>query len=654
MRNDPRRNGRRKRHGSSGQTLILAIMILVVILAAVMIFFNVHNAIRAKVKSQDAVDSAALAGANWQMHTLNLIGELNLVKAAEVMISADALGISADPNTFMHQKQPAALTSPQLLQEDLERAEAEKKKLRAALDLVTEMQTRISFVGPLIGFGAAQQAAKNNGISANRESGKLIYDFFYRNVLDDAIYGNEDFVPQIINGYSWRKPYASMIGTLLDASENGKNVNGIAAFPRFSALSMMDTTAEGSPFAAFLTNRAFYDAVIGNNWCAVMNFLDKTVERDMTGTWWGKFQCSYESGFMNQSEILPVHIDFFESDDPGYQTEAPVRKMLEDRKVRPLDAGYDKTDPYPHEVSDTGAVTYTGTFDYWGRPVRDSNDSDLKLSLPEIKWAVFDDEWSAYSDEKKKQWEQFLSGSFRPGMDFSGALSYFEAGLSMSSFKGAGMAAGAFRGLGGSGAIGKQMKRYSNSASRAGDQLKNTTTSIVTSSSAKPLGVIRTDSGTELPPFAAGGLVLPVFTHSVLIPISLDPPEGLSMLDVAWLYYLTEFVPLLAESSTLEDAWAQAMEQYPRHLHYFWRYYDALRKINDPDFRQAGLDWLDAIAIWGKDDEDNPYPVYTNREHHCYGLGAEPKIIGEGGGGGGGRPQPQLRPGDKKGPSILH
>ena len=617
MRNDPRGNGRKARHGRSGQTLILAIMILVVILAAVMIFFNVHNAIRAKVKSQDAVDAAALAGANWQMHTLNLIGELNLVKAAEVLISSDALGIAADPDTFMRQKQPGALSSRQLLQEDLERVEEEKKKLRTALDLVTEMQTRISFVGPLIGFGAAQQAAKNNGISANRESGKLIYDFFYRNILDDAIYGNEETVPQIINGYSWRQPYASMIGTLLDASENGNTVNGIAAFPRFSALSMVDTTAKGSPFAEFLTSRAFYDAVIGNNWCAVMKFLDKTVEKDMTGTWWGKFQCWYESGFMNQSEILPVHIDFFEGEDPGYQTEAPVRKMLEDRKVRPLDTGYDKTDPYPHEVSDTGAVTYTGTFDYWGRPVRDSNDSDLKLSLPEIQWAVFDDEWTAYSDDKKKQWEQYLAGSFRPGMDFSGALSYFETGLSMSSFKGAGMAAGAFRGLGGSGAIGKQMKRYSNSAARAGDQLKNSENSIVTSSSAKPLGVIRTESGTELPPFAAGGLVLPVFTHSVLIPISLDPPEGLSMLDVSWFYFALEFLPILGESSTLAEAMSEARKQHPDHVGHYDYFYRALQKMNDEQWRQSGLTWLNAPVDYYADEDGNQQVKSRNRDH-CF------------------------------------
>ena len=623
----------KRTYGSSGQTLILAIMILVIILAAVMIFFHVHNAIRAKVKSQNAVDAAALAGANWQMHTLNLIGELNLIKAAEVMISADSLGIAADPNTFMQEKPPIELANPQLLQHDLERVEAEKQKLRTALALVTEMQTRISFVGPLIGFGAAQQAAKNNGIAANLASGKLLYDAFYKNILDDTIYGNENIVPQVINGYSWRQPYAAMIETLLDASEDGK-VCGISAFPRFKALGSLDATADGSPFSVFLTNRAFYDAVIGNNWCAVMDFLDRTTEKNMSGNWWGKFQCAYDSGFLNQSELLPVHIDFFESDDPEYRSSAPVHQLLQSRKVRPLSLSYDQTDPYPHEVSDSGVVTYTGTFDSEGRPVRNASDSELKLSLPPITWAVFDDKWTAYSGTKKAQWEQFLSGTFRPGMDYSGALSYFETGLAMSDFDKAGMTAGAFRNLGGDGAAGKRMRQYSGSAARTGDQLKNLSSSIVTSSSAKPLGMIRTETGTELPPFAAGGLVLPVFTHSILIPISLDPPDGFSLLDISWFYFVSEFLPILGESGSLAEAKSTAEKQYPEHMSHYDYFYHALMKMNDEKWRQAGLDWLNAPADYYVDENGVQHVKSRNRDH-CFDWP-------EGGSGG------------RWGPEILH
>ena len=614
-------------------------MILVVILIALLIFFDVHNAIRAKVKSQNAVDAAALAGANWQRHTLNLIGELNLVKAAEVLISADALGIGGDPATFMREKEPEQLADRRELQADLERAEAEKAKLRTALSLVTEMQTRISFVGPLIGFGAAQQAAKNNGIAANQASGKLLYELFYNNILDDSIYGNELVVPQIINGYSWRKPYASMIGTLLDFSggESDLRVNGIAAFPRFKALSMPSASADGSPFSGFLTSRAFYEAVIGNNWCAVMDFLDRAKVRNMAGNWWGKFQCSYDSGFLKQSEILPVHIDFFEMEGgPPHQAASPVRDLLKERNVRPLDSLYETTDPYPHTVSASGEVTYTGTFDPRGRPVRNASDTDLKLSLPSVSWAVFDDEWAAYSDDKKSRWQQYLAGTFRPGMDFEGARSYFETSLPMKTFQGTGRAAAAFRKFGGSGAAGKRMKKYAGSSAEAGDRMQNMNLGIAASSNAKPLGLIRTESGAELPPFGAGGLVLPVFTHSVLIPVSLDPPDGFSMLDISWFYFVSEFLPVLGESTTLAEAKSEAQRRHPDHASHYEYFYQALLKLNDEQWRQSGLTWLDTPVDYYMDEHGNRQVRSRNRDH-CFDW-----------------PHSAQGPEGRRGPEILH
>ena len=625
------KHGRRRR--ASGQTLILAIMILVVILAAVMIFFDVHNAIRAKIKGQDAVDAAALAGANWQKHTLNLIGELNLVKAADVLISADALGISADPETYMKEGTPEQLADPRILQADLERVEAEKGKLRTTLDLITEMQTRISFVGPLIGFGAAQQAAKNNGISANNASGKLMYDILYKNILDDTIYGNEQVVPQIINGYSWRQPYASMIGTLLDSPDDGRNVHGVAVFPRFVSLATLQSTLRGSPFSAFLSNRAFYDAVMGDNWCAVMDFLDQASKTSMSGAWWGKFQCFCDAGFLKQSEILPVHIDFFEGESPGEQADASMKRMLEKRNLRPLSALYDKADPYPHTGSETGAVTYTGTFDAEGRPVQNEADTDLKLTLPEVTWAVFDDKWNSYSEDKKTLWSQYLEGSFRPGLDYSGAISYFESGLSTGSFPSAGMSVSAFRNAGGTGAAGQRMRKYSRSAAESGDRLKRMSQSIITSSSAKPLGTIKTESGTELPPFGAGGLVLPVFTHSILIPISLDPPDGFSLLDVSWFYFVAEFLPVLGESTSLQEAKAEAEKQHPDHANHYDYFYRALLKMNDEKWRARGLEWLNEPYDYYYDEMGNKHVKSRNRDHcfewHSGGSGGRwgPEIL---------------------------
>lgn len=76
---------KRKIKGQGGQVLSFAIIAMVAILIAILFLFDVHTVIRGKIKGQSAVDAAALAGATWQMHTLNLIGELNLIKATTVL-----------------------------------------------------------------------------------------------------------------------------------------------------------------------------------------------------------------------------------------------------------------------------------------------------------------------------------------------------------------------------------------------------------------------------------------------------------------------------------------------------------------------------------------------------------------------------------------
>ena len=70
-----------------GQVLILALIALLVLVLAIFILFDISNIIRAKVKAQNAVDAAALTGANWQRHTLNLVGELNLINATTALMS---------------------------------------------------------------------------------------------------------------------------------------------------------------------------------------------------------------------------------------------------------------------------------------------------------------------------------------------------------------------------------------------------------------------------------------------------------------------------------------------------------------------------------------------------------------------------------------
>ena len=65
----------------SGQTLALVLVLVCILVVAALILFDLQSVIRAKIKVDLASQAGALAAANWQKETLNLIGELNLVKA---------------------------------------------------------------------------------------------------------------------------------------------------------------------------------------------------------------------------------------------------------------------------------------------------------------------------------------------------------------------------------------------------------------------------------------------------------------------------------------------------------------------------------------------------------------------------------------------
>ena len=71
----------------SGQVLITGIIMLSILVLIIVYAFDVHNVIRAKLKVDIAQQSAAMTGANWQKETLNLLGEINLLKASALLLS---------------------------------------------------------------------------------------------------------------------------------------------------------------------------------------------------------------------------------------------------------------------------------------------------------------------------------------------------------------------------------------------------------------------------------------------------------------------------------------------------------------------------------------------------------------------------------------
>ena len=81
------------RKKKSGQVLFLGLIMLLVLFFAIFLFFDIHNVIRGKIKLETAEQSAALTAAAWQAKSLNLIGELNLLIAAESVWSNTAIDI---------------------------------------------------------------------------------------------------------------------------------------------------------------------------------------------------------------------------------------------------------------------------------------------------------------------------------------------------------------------------------------------------------------------------------------------------------------------------------------------------------------------------------------------------------------------------------
>ena len=271
----------------SGQVLAAGVFILIILLLLIFAGFDVHNALRARFKIQTAQESAAIAGATWQKHSLNLIGEINLVKACSLLLE----GSGSNWNTRLPQRDTFFF----------KRSDA----IQARIDILTEMQTRVSFIGPLIGFAAAQQAAKANGIV---EMGDL--EFYLEDLKNNIRYQEQSGVKKFINNYEWRTPYMELVRTI--------SQNKISVFPNTTAGSnpRVDPPQLGDP--------NFYQTILLKNeeitkangeaiypqtgWGSLKDFVyrDRWAERFANPPWW---DIDFNSTpFPNESEIFTLGV----------------------------------------------------------------------------------------------------------------------------------------------------------------------------------------------------------------------------------------------------------------------------------------------------------------------------------------------------------
>lgn len=286
-----------KRHKQkSGQVLVLGIIMILILLFAVFLFFDLHNVIRGKMKLETAEQAAALTAARWQAQSLNLIGDLNLLIAAENVLLSDEIAVPDHLHDVPEDK-------PE------ERDRKAIQRATARVKALNEMQSRITFIGPMIALISAQQTAKNNGITPIRKSSdtskgpaNLADDFQqYIERLENPtnIYFASDNT--VINGYKWYDPYKGLLSEIIG--------NGVTVRP-----SAMIMGLEGIQ-PPYLADADFYAAIIACSkgypaWCQwrLLNLLTmENVDEFFEGTSWYTPDFS-EITFSQQSEIYPLEL----------------------------------------------------------------------------------------------------------------------------------------------------------------------------------------------------------------------------------------------------------------------------------------------------------------------------------------------------------
>jgi Flp pilus assembly protein TadG len=197
----------------NGQTLVFFLVVLVILFFAVIWVFDLHNILNTKSKIRNAGDSAAVMGARWQGISLNLMGDLNIM---------NAIAIAGNDWT--------------------------------TVDAISNIQVRLAFTGPLIGFDATQQAAKNNGVFNN--------DDFSQYVLEHADTVRNQYVlaSPTTGSMLFAEPYPDAwdeYATMLESIADRGIAVGIDNAKFYSSVG----------YDHYLLMYEFYDAIAGQSWC---------------------------------------------------------------------------------------------------------------------------------------------------------------------------------------------------------------------------------------------------------------------------------------------------------------------------------------------------------------------------------------------------
>lgn len=346
------------RKNNSGQVMIISVIILVIIFIAILFLFDLQNIIRSKIKMETAEQAAALTAANWQKESLNLIGEINIVKACDVLLT-DIPNSGSDI----------------------------AEMVQSAGDALTEMQSRIAFTGPLIAFGSAQVAAKNNGVNIFDDSNNTVSKSVQGDMTNyvEKLTIDPRYLPpatsEFVNFYHWREPYTAMISNI---AGQGIAVRPSGSFPGLESVN-----------PRWLTDRFLYNAILGEMWCQpTLNTIIKYPDSYWGGKWWNvKYN---NSNFPEESEIYTLGVEF----SGGASTQNQI---------------YNPALPHISSLA---------------------NDRGLNTSnwanISEMKWCIYDSSWfegnANYNGPDTIWWNgsTFLRADLKPSARYGGAVAYAE------------------------------------------------------------------------------------------------------------------------------------------------------------------------------------------------------------------------------------
>ncbi len=462
-----------------GQTIIFLLVVLVILTLAVLWQFDVHRILFVKSRTQNAGDAAALASARWQATTLNLIGDLNIMKAI-------------------------ALSETNV----------------EAVASISNLQSRLCYVGPMIGFMAAQQAAKHNGIYPN--------DSYTARLRDHANDVRHDYTRIGADGQMlFPEPYPGCWDDYADMLEHIAS-EGVAAGPD-NARFYTDYTGSHT-----LLRVEFYEAVAGRTWCWFHNNAPDLLEeyRNFFPRWWEDLPPIAHRSYVN-SEIFGLGLTRYET---------PLSDFFENEQTA-IDT--------MQEQADTRGL---------GSPVNSN-------ALESAMWYCYDpSQWSSWSERDSL-----------PTSDNPNPRNHFPS---------VGTVKEQYNYTGADAAVRIQARTERLTPGSGGSQITN---QITWTAAAKPFGYLSDTLGPD-----SYEIVLPAFHEVRLIALdaSSTPYGGSYNLD--WRNHIEKHLPGYNDPETGQwiTGYIDGGPEAPATSGSCW-YCRQLRKWEDNEFRQDGVDWLE-------------------------------------------------------------